>query len=199
MSHPASQSGLHAADSDIRQLFIRLAERDPDALDRLYVLTSSYVFGLALRILMNHSDAEEVTLDVYNRVWQSAAHYAEGQLSVIGLLLRMTRNLAIDKLRFNSARLRAEPHSIAQLDSLPGSSDNPEKSTILKQYGTRMRNAMASLTPEQKRALELAYFGGLSHSEIAGRLGLTLGTVKGHIRSGLFRLREALESSDRLP
>jgi RNA polymerase sigma-70 factor (ECF subfamily) len=192
MSHAAFDRASNSPERIIQDLFRQVADKNPEALSRLYDLTSSMVFGVALRILPNRPDAEEVTLDVYVRVWQSAIRYNPDRGSVIGLLLRMTRNLAIDRLRFNAARISAEHHSTAELDSLPGLSGSPEAQASLDEYKERVSDAMVNLTPDQRHPLELAFFRGMSHTEIADHLGVPLGTVKGRIRAGLAKLRSAL-------
>jgi RNA polymerase sigma-70 factor, ECF subfamily len=191
MSQSASRPALNG-NAPLQTLFERVADRDPRALEGLYDLTSAFVYGLALRILADRSDAEEVTLDTYVRVWESAGRYRHSPFSAFGFLMRVTRNLAIDRLRNRHTRGAVQPHPPDALDLLSGSGDSPERSYTLDLYRVRVRQALNQLTREQQEALDLAYFDGLSHGQIAARLGLPLGTVKGRIRLGLARLRSEL-------
>lgn len=192
MSQPVSDH-LSQATTELRVLLQRMARQDPAALAELYDSTSSIVFGVALRMLNSRPDAEEVTLDVYLRIWKNAARYEADRGCVLGLLLRITRNLAIDLLRYQASRRASHPVAPEIFDAMAGDLPTPEQSTLVAQYVARLREALARLPPEQREFLELAYFSGLSHSEIAEHLSQPLGTVKGRIRAALAKLRAELE------
>jgi len=171
----------------------RCAGGEQAALSSLYDETSRYVYGLALRILRDEADAEEVTIDVYSQVWRSAAAFAAQRGSVLSWLVTIARSRAIDRLRTQGAKLRRKEDSLdAQVHAPVDAGHTPEDSAALVQERKRVREALDQLPPEQRELLELAYYSGLSHSELADRLGQPLGTVKTRIRLGMMRLRELL-------
>jgi len=171
-----------------------VAAGDQVALGAIYDATSRRVFGLALSILRDHHAAQEVTMDVYTRVWQQARRFDALQGSAESWLLTLAHNRAIDCLRAqrrrNGRELPMEPEFDLQ-DSRP----NPEAATSEADLARRVRRALESLPEEQRRAIVAAYFGGLSHTEVAAALGQPLGTVKTRIRSGLLALRRVLASA----
>jgi RNA polymerase sigma-70 factor (ECF subfamily) len=169
----------------------RAATGDADALACLYDGTVSLVYGLALRILRDSGGAEEITEDVYMQVWRQAARYDPARGSVVRWLLTVTRSRAIDCLRAGAAqRERSAPLDEAAdvLDTAPG----PEHAAREGERRRLVRAALARLSAEQREAVELAYFRGMSHSEIAAHVGAPLGTVKTRIRLGMDRLRASL-------
>ncbi len=195
--HSASQGPIDvpvvppgAANIELLTLVARIAKRDPAALEALYDVTSAVVYGLALRILGKHESAEEVTLDVYTQVWENAAEYSQGRGTVCAWLFTMARSRAIDRLR--STRRRRE----VAMDNLgherPDRSAPPEELCLASERGATVRNALSSLPQSQRRAIELAFFEGLTHRDIAERLNLALGTVKTQIRLGILKLRNIL-------
>ncbi len=177
----------------------RIAHGDSCALATLYDATSSLILGLALRILGDRSIAEEVTADVYAQVWRGARRYDAARGPVIAWLLVLTRSRAIDRRR----ALGSQHTVVAPLDEaldVPEVLPEPDVAVAIARRRRRVQCALARLSAEQRTALELAYFHGLSHGEIATRLGVPLGTVKNRIRRGLDRLRDALDGAkDELP
>jgi len=173
------------------ELVRRCARGDQGALAALYDQTSSIVYGVALRVLSNPADAEEITIDVYNQVWHSAVNFENTRGSVMTWLVMLARSRAIDRIRSRSSRARVESPMI-ESTRFPASGINPEEATEAGQRHARVRAAMASLPAEQRVAVELAFFSGFSQSELAGHLGLPLGTVKTRIRSSMMKLRESL-------
>jgi RNA polymerase sigma-70 factor, ECF subfamily len=169
----------------------RAAGGDADALAQLYDGTVSLVYGLALRILRDAGGAEEITEDVYMQVWRQATRYDSARGSVVRWLLTLTRSRAIDRLRAGATqRERSAPLDEAAdvLETMPG----PEHAATEGERRTLVRAALARLSAEQRQAVELAYFRGMSHSEIASHVGVPLGTVKTRIRLGMNRLRASL-------
>jgi RNA polymerase sigma-70 factor (ECF subfamily) len=142
-------------------------------------------------MLSNPADAEEVTVDVYNQVWRTAASFKNSRGSVTSWLVVLARSRAIDHIRSRTARERREEPIVDQA-ILPSGGDNPEEASSAGQLRHKVRRALAGLPTEHRRAVELAFFFGLSHSELAERLGLPLGTVKTRIRSSMIKLRESL-------
>jgi RNA polymerase sigma-70 factor (ECF subfamily) len=177
--------------TELHLLLERIAARDADALKALYDRTSASVFGLAVRILRNASDAEEVTLDVYHRLWLRAASYDSNRGSVWTLLSLMARSIAIDRLRAARSRLPAADAEHAAEEPM-SPEPNPEVEHQAAEGRRRILQAMQTLSAKQRQAVELAFFEGLTHEEIAARLREPLGTIKGRIRAGLSILRSLL-------
>lgn len=175
-------------------LLERLLHRDVSAFEQLYDRHSRVVYSLVLRILQQASTAEEVVQDVFLHLWRRASQYDPARGPFAPWLLTLARNRALDQLRLKSERQRRRED---QTEELPAVAAAPEFETALdeKRRAERIRSLMASLNPQQKRAIELAYFEGLSHSEIAANLKEPLGTVKSWIRNGLLRLREVLRTA----
>ena len=172
-------------------LIEQTARGDASALAALYDGTSALVNGLALRILRDAGAAEEVTLDVYLQVWRQAQRYDASRGAPLAWLLTLTRSRAIDRHRAGAGQRReSEPLAMAMTFAAPGSC--PEEHSATAERGRLIRTALDGITADQRRAIELAYFGGLSHAEIAATLGEPLGTVKTRIRLGMMRLRETL-------
>ena len=171
----------------------RIAAGEDDALADLYDQTGRLVYSLALRILGQVADAEEVTVDVYTQVWRSSKNFDSRRGTAAAWLTMLTRSRAIDRLRSRKARgQREEP--LGSVHHLPSPAESPEVAFAVNQEQQRVRKALQVLTPEQRQAIELAFFSGLSHSQVAAQLGQPLGTVKTRIRTGMIKLREQLAS-----
>jgi RNA polymerase sigma-70 factor (ECF subfamily) len=175
-------------------LLSRLLQRDVSAFEQLYDRHSRLVYGLVLRILQQASTSEEVVQDVFLQLWRNAGQYDSSRGPFVPWLCTMARNRALDQLRLKSERQRRREDQPEELPSVVVAPDY-EKAFDEKRRAERVRVLMASLTPQQKKAIELAYFEGLSHSEIAARLKEPLGTVKSWIRNGLLRLKEGLQAT----
>ncbi|HEY1680934.1 MAG TPA: sigma-70 family RNA polymerase sigma factor [Candidatus Tumulicola sp.] len=169
---------------DASRLMERVRARDADAFESLYDRYHALVYGLALRVLADPSAAEDVTQNVFLKIWTAPDAFQSGNLE--GWLARVARNRAIDVLR--SKKLRSESELS---ESIPADS-TLEQSAMERLDGERARAAMGRLPDEQRLLLELGFFGGMTHDAIARQTGLPLGTVKTRIRSGLRRLRELL-------
>jgi RNA polymerase sigma-70 factor (ECF subfamily) len=175
-------------------LIARLLQRDVRAFEELYDRHSRIVYGLVLRILQQASTAEEVVQDIFLQLWRNARHYDGARGPFLPWLLTLARNRALDQLRLKSERQRRREQ---QSHQLPAAGSRPDFEGHLddQRRAARVRELMSALKPLQRRAIELAYFEGLSHSEIAARLGEPLGTVKSWIRNGLLKLKEGLEAT----
>jgi RNA polymerase sigma-70 factor (ECF subfamily) len=174
------------------ELVLRTADGDDAALAALYDATSALVHGLALRILGDRGAAEEVTIDVYLQVWRQADRWDPARGRPMAWLLTIARTRAIDRRRMRSA-VPPAPAAVVSTD------DGPEGASMLAQRGRIVRSALVRLSPDQRRAVELAYFGGLSHAEIARSLAEPLGTVKTRIRTAMTRLRGLLAGLEQEP
>lgn len=169
----------------------RIAKGDENSLAILYDATHRAIYGVALRVLTNSEDAEEVTLDVYNQVWRTARSFEPGRGTVMAWLLTLARTRSLDKLRARASRQRNVDQLGVQFD-MPSGAATPEEQSASSQQRAIVLSALGKLPPEQREALELAYFQGLSHVELAERLGEPLGTVKTRIRLGMMKLRDHL-------
>jgi RNA polymerase sigma-70 factor, ECF subfamily len=179
-------------------LVARMAARDPESISALYDRHRTLIFSLALRILADRSEAEEVLTDVFFQAWRGAERFDSRRGTVVGWLINMCRSRAIDRLRARGRResgLAAVAGETAASAGGASSGEDPERAADHERKRVRIRAAMGALPPEQRGALELAYFGGLSQSEIAAKLGEPLGTIKTRIRQGLIALREKLAES----
>jgi RNA polymerase sigma-70 factor (ECF subfamily) len=174
-------------------LVTRLLQKDVSSFEQLYDRHSRIVYALVLRILQQASTAEEVAQDVFLQLWRNAAHYDPSRGPFVPWLLTLARNRALDHLRLKSERQRRREDQAEELPPVASAPDY-EKALDEKRRAERVRALMTSLAPQQKRAIELAYFEGLSHSEIAVALKEPLGTVKSWIRNGLLRLKEGLRA-----
>ena len=179
---------------DDRQLMQLIVDADDAALAALYDRYNRLIFSVALRTVGNRNSAEEITLDVFTRVWEKAHTYRPDLASVTVWLTRMTRNRAIDLLRREGSRADSRSVSWEDVTREPQAQSNPEASTNLSIAQQRVREAIADLNPDQQQLLALAYFKGYSHSKISRELGLPLGTVKTRIRTAMRLLRRALQT-----
>jgi RNA polymerase sigma-70 factor (ECF subfamily) len=172
----------------------QLLQRDVDAFEQLYDRHSRFVYALVLRIVQQASTAEEVVQDVFLQLWRNASRYDARRGPFVPWLMAVARNRALDHLRLKSERQRRRED---QTEELPPVIDFPqfEKALDEKRRAERVRAVMGSLNPQQKKVIELAYFEGLSHTEIAETLKEPLGTVKSWIRNGLLRLKEGLRAT----
>lgn len=175
---------------DDSSLLTLVAQREESALSELYDRYGRLVFSVAVNIIGDRQMAEEITLDVFMRVWEKFHTYHAERAKVSTWITRIARNRAIDTLRREEVRPLKSSIPWAEVAPEPkAGGSNPEAATHLAMEQQRVREAVAGLPDEQKEALALAFFKGYTHSEIAQFLGQPLGTVKGRIRAGMQRLR----------
>jgi RNA polymerase sigma-70 factor (ECF subfamily) len=175
-------------EQDVRCLE-RIGEGDPRALRELYDRYGALLYPVAHRILGNAADAEDAVQRTWVQVWKTSASYDPRRGVVAAWLLTVVRSRSLDLVRSLASRRRAED----AVDSEPGSpAPDPSDSADRRNLRERVRAALDTLAPSQRQVLEIAYFEGLSQSEIAQRLGAPLGTVKSWTRQGLQRLKEQL-------
>jgi RNA polymerase sigma-70 factor, ECF subfamily len=186
----------HPREAILRTCVSRISEGSEDALATLYDNTSSFVYGIALRVLGHPPDAEEVTLDVYSQIWRSASGFESQRGTVLGWLTSIARSRAIDRLR--SRRSKSQQHEVEIVSEQVSPAPSPEDATAAGEQRERVRAALAALPDAQRQLIELACFSGYTHSELALRTGLPLGTIKTRLRLGLSRLRELLAADGEL-
>jgi RNA polymerase sigma-70 factor (ECF subfamily) len=177
------------------QLIVAVADGSPDALGRLYDRYGAIVYALARRIVSRLEDAEEVVQDVFAQVWRQAGQYRTDRASVAGWIIMLARTRAIDRLRARRARPDEDRGVEAgEAVPVPAVGPSPEQAALSADDAKRLRQALAALPDNQRALLEFAYYEGLTHTEIAAKTGMPLGTVKTRIRAGMDALRGALTS-----
>ena len=193
-----SPSASRSADATDGALIARAAGGDERALGALYDRYGAVLYAVAYRIVGGRADAEEVVVDAFAQVWRDARRFEAGRGSVAGWLTTIARSRALDLVRARSRRERAAGAAAAaadRQDAPPAMGDllaDPAASLDQDERRRQVRQALDALSPPQRQAIELAYFEGLSQSEIAERLKEPLGTVKTRVRLALEKLRDAL-------
>lgn len=181
-----------AADPHV-ELVARVARGDERAFRELYDALSPRAFGLALRILRDRASAEEALVEVFAQVWRQAERFDARKASVATWVLTLARTRSIDLARIEKRRAQRETAvDDALFDGVDDAASGPLLASEHGERAQRVREALWSLPREQRVAVELAFFGGLSHTEVASALRAPLGTVKTRIRTGLSSLRVAL-------
>lgn len=176
-------------------LLARVVKGDQQAFSQLYDHSSTLLFTLALRILGNREEAVELLQDVYWEVWRKVSRYDVGRGTPVAWLITLTKSRAIDRLRARASRGYQATNSLeagtAAEVADPGPS--PYETQADQELRAAVEAAVAGLPHAQQQAIELAYYEGLSHAEIASRLNQPLGTVKTRIKLGMSRLRDSLQ------
>jgi len=179
-------------DSQAEDLLLmgRVAARDQQAFARLFDRHSPVVLGVLTRMLADRALAEEILQEAFLQAWQQADRYQPGLASVRGWLLMIARSRALDRLRSRGARQRREDEVMRDV---PMAAEPTGTAAIEADERRRhVAEALAGLPAEQRQCVELAFFGGLTHTQIADRLQTPLGTVKSRILLGMNKLRQAL-------
>jgi RNA polymerase sigma-70 factor (ECF subfamily) len=174
--------------SQANDLAAALSQGRECALATLYDRFGGAVYSLALRVTGDRGAAEEISVDAFMQVWQQAGRFNADQGSLQSWLFTIARSRAIDRVRSAKAMKRTQAEDMTADQHV----ERPDETAELAERRELVRNAMAGLTPAQRVALELAYFEGLSHAQIAERLGEPLGTVKTRVRQAMISLRRAL-------
>lgn len=170
-----------------------MARGDKAALGRLYDLLAKPLYSLAHRVLGDPTEAQDVVHDVFLQLWKTSETYDANRGSVFSWAATLTRNRSIDRVRRRQRRAEILAESATEIDTVvPGPSGAEALDTL--ENSRTVRTALTQLAPDQKAAIELAFFGGLTQQEIAARLNEPLGTIKARIRRGLLKLRETLPS-----
>ena len=182
-------------------LLQRIAIRDETALAEFYDRHSRIAYSVIMRILGSAADAEDVLQDTFMRVWSRAETYDAVLGSPPAWLIRIARNRAIDRLRAHRVRahVTVEPATHCGENTAralePITADTPETELEVRTIAGTVRTALAALAPAQRALIEAAFFEGYTHSELATRFGVPLGTVKTRIRTGLATMRDRLEQA----
>jgi RNA polymerase sigma-70 factor (ECF subfamily) len=172
-----------------------IANGDREALSRLYDRYNRLVFTLCLRVVKDRGEAEDLLIEVFQEVWERSGRYDASRGSPLTYLSTLTRSRAIDRLRSRGRAVR-QTSTLANVSDPPANSNdaNPGNVAVLTEQRSRVSAALAKLEPPYREMVELSFYDGLSHSEIASKMNRPLGTVKTYIRQGLIRLRDALRT-----
>lgn len=183
---PILDTDLH----ETKMLFRRVAARDRRAFDDLHARFSNLVFATVMQVLNNRQDAEDVMQEVFALLWKKADMYSEERGKPTTWLTTLARNRAIDKFRSRDRRSKLN-HGFEQESEMEKgwAAPSPAVEVEIKELAQEARSAVMLLSPEQRQAIQLAFFDGLTQAEIAQRTGAPLGTVKARIRRGLGKLR----------
>jgi RNA polymerase sigma-70 factor, ECF subfamily len=171
----------------------RIAQGDQSAFALFYSRLSPVLYGVAFRMMNDHGDAEDVLQEGMAYIWRRANSFDASRSSTFAWAAMIVRNKAIDKLR---ARRRGERLRERVKDSSDLSADQDDTSALeplFREQRNQVRSVLSQISPDQREALELSYFSGLTHEEIAAQLGAPLGTVKARIRRGVLQLRKLFQ------
>lgn len=182
-----------ARHTDDAELMARIEAGDPDAVELLYERHASAVLALCLRILRDRAEAEDVLEEVFWELWQRRDRYDRERASPFSYLMTLSRSRALDRLRFRRRR-QGIWHDLPEPEPASPGAAGPFEDALLAEQRKAIQRALEELPEASRRALELSFFEGLSHREIADRLGDPLGTVKTRIRQGLLALRKVLRA-----
>jgi RNA polymerase sigma-70 factor, ECF subfamily len=182
---PTPSEGEHLA-----ELLRRSARGDQAAFAELYDATSKRVYGLALRVVRDPAQAEEVAQEAFLEVWRTSARFDAERGSALSWLMTLCHRKAVDRVRSAEASTRRDTSYHQQTQ--PIDHDVTADAVQASLEAQRVRKALDGLTEVQREAIELAYFGGYTHTEVAGILDLPVGTAKTRIRDGLIRLRDKM-------
>lgn len=166
-----------------------IAGGDSQALARMYDECAAMLLALARRMMRNDADAEEIILDVFDQVWRTASSFDPNRGSAWRWLTLLVRSRAVERLRTAASKRDRERPSVARDCDLISPDPLPDRTTAFIQERTLINFALQSLPEEQRQAVTLAYFSGLTHVEVASSLNLPLGTVKTRIRAAMEKLR----------
>ena len=178
-------------------LMLAIGTQDRAAFEAIYDRYSDLVYSTSLRILADTQLAEDVTQDVFVRLWNRPETFVAERGRFLSWLMSVSRNRAVDLLRARGRRRAREVESLIPTEeyaAVVATDEDPAHAALLHEEQWQVRRALKELPEDQRRALELAYFGGLTQQEIASTLHEPLGTIKTRIRLGMMKLRRALES-----
>jgi RNA polymerase sigma-70 factor (ECF subfamily) len=187
---PSGESLPEGTGTPLAALLRRCALGDEECFAQLYDLSARRVHGLVLRVVRDPAQAEEVTQEVYLQAWRTASRYDESKGSALAWLMTLAHRRAVDRVRSAEAASRQDTTYHQGSHTVPHDTTAEAAETSIE--ARRVRTALGELTTVQREVLELAYFGGYTHTEVATMLDLPVGTAKTRIRDGLIRLRDAM-------
>ncbi|MEZ2225226.1 sigma-70 family RNA polymerase sigma factor [Microcoleus sp.] len=173
-------------------LLVQIAQKDQTALAKLYDRYGRASYALAYKILGSVEEAEEVVLDVFSQIWQKASSYDVSRSRVDTWLFLLTRSRSLDRLRVLQRNFRTVVASLENAKVPISAMAEPMADAILEERSEQVKAALEALPPEQREAIELAYYQGLTCAAIATKTGIPVGTIKTRIRLGISKLRQAL-------
>ena len=199
MTHAAEESDGRVAErapsaaSVLNDALRRCSRGDQVAFAQVYDATSARAFGMALRVLRDHAQAEEAVQEAYLQVWRQSTRFDAGRGSAISWILMIVHGTAVSQVRSSQARSNREEVYERQVDPLRVGREDPTGAAADANMDAGLvREALSQLTELQRHAIELAYFEGRTHTEVAAQIGIPLGTAKTRIRDGLMRLRDVM-------
>ena len=189
---PEPSRDIGPADSAVTAdtLLSLVATGDQRAFAQLYDLMSSRVLGLTRRVLRDHAQSEEVAQEIFLEIWQNAPKFDAGKGSAVTWIMTMTHRRAVDRVR--AAQSSRDRDTKVGIRDYQTDYDNVAETVEVHMESERVKRAMSRLTELQRQAVTLAYYGGLSHSEVAEMLHIPVGTIKTRLRDGMIRLRDEL-------
>lgn len=177
-------------ETPLETLMEEISGGDQAAFSELYDRTAPRVLGLVKRVLVDHAQSEEVTQEIFLEIWRTATKFESTRGSAMSWILTMTHRRAVDRVR--SSQSGHDRDERIGLRDIEPSYDHVSESVEIRIEHERVKRAMAQLTELQRQAISLAYYGGYSHTEVAGLLGIPVGTVKTRLRDGMIRLRDEM-------
>ncbi len=190
---------MNAAPNAERQrdvdLLARMAQGDEQAFAQFYRRSADGLFGLALKMMNDSGEAEDVLQDGFSYMWKKAATYDPARSSPFTWAVMIVRNKAIDRLRSRQRQARIVEKATTEFLHFDADHDLSAREPMRREQCAEVRAALAEIPADQKQAIELAFLGGLTHEQIAQQLDAPLGTVKARIRRGLMRLRDSLKGA----
>lgn len=196
-AHAAPPTYVNSPSKDqLAALLSRCVLQDQEAFAALYEASSAKLFGVAVRITRRRDWAEEVLQESFVKIWHHAGSYDSAKSAPMTWMTAIVRNRALDWLR-RPQEVRTSEEQEAMLNAIPDEGPGPEDLVSLAAQARKLHECMQHLSNDQRRSITLAFFNGLSHGELAEKLGKPLGTVKTWIRRGLDRLKGCLDSLDK--
>ena len=180
-------------EQELKLLLSRISQGNEDAMREFYEKTVRLVYGMSHRIISNAEEAEEVALEVFMYVWKNAPQYDPELSQPLSWLLMITRSRAIDKIRKCAKNVSINENIDESMIECKG---DPEDSYIAKEKRKLVRNAISQLSPKQREVIELSYYYQFSHSEIAERVGIPIGSVKSTIRLAMVKLKNIIDKEE---
>lgn len=187
--HPPDSPEQPGGDA-LSDILAACARGDEAQFARLYDATAARVFGLVRKVVRDPTQSEEVTQEVYLQIWRQCARFDPSSGSALGWMMTIAHRRAVDRVRSAQAQSDRETAYDARQQTIPY--DTTAESAHRELDAERVRKALSHLTPAQRSAIDLAYFGGYTHREVAALLDLPMGTAKTRIRDGLIRLRDTM-------